>query len=212
MSSYFFGGFSAYFIVPSGRQSNQPRMFAQPGMIGRALHGEIDRQFQPVRRRRLAAICAKSVRMSQAPGAMHRGRPRSLPISIRAARILRPPASAYCCAPCGSCGRSGWMGGKYSTSKPMAAYARQDAALRHRTCHAALGSSLMLNAEKPRTSLQTWPASSRSASTGIGALSIAERAARSAARHQLGPRAGDSKMSRRACVIRLVASPASDGQ
>jgi hypothetical protein len=51
MSSYFFGGFSAYLIVPSGRQLNQPGCSLQPGMVRRALDGEVERDFQSVLRR-----------------------------------------------------------------------------------------------------------------------------------------------------------------
>ena len=54
MSSYFFGGFSAYRIEPSGRQSNHLRMLPQPGMIRRALDGEIERDLHAVRGRGVA--------------------------------------------------------------------------------------------------------------------------------------------------------------
>ena len=37
MSSYFFGGFSAYLIVPSGRRSNQSGCSAIQGWSGEAL-------------------------------------------------------------------------------------------------------------------------------------------------------------------------------
>ena len=39
----------------------------------------------------------------------------------RAAGVVGPRRQACCWAPCGSCGRSGWTGGRYSTSKPIAA-------------------------------------------------------------------------------------------
>ena len=43
MSSYFFGGFSAYRIEPSGRRLNHSGCCLQPGMIRRALDGEVER-------------------------------------------------------------------------------------------------------------------------------------------------------------------------
>jgi hypothetical protein len=47
MSSYFFGGFSAYLIEPSA--ATEPfGMLAQPGMVGRALDREVERDLQPV--------------------------------------------------------------------------------------------------------------------------------------------------------------------
>ncbi len=49
MSSYFFGGFSAYLIAAVGPPVEPAAMLLQPGMVRRALHGEVDRQLQPVR-------------------------------------------------------------------------------------------------------------------------------------------------------------------
>ena len=52
MSSYFFGGFSAYLIVPSGRRSNQSGCSLDPGMVGRGVQRDVDRDLQPVLARR----------------------------------------------------------------------------------------------------------------------------------------------------------------
>ena len=46
MSWYFFGGFSAYLIEPSGRCLNHCGMLADPGMIGRRLERDVERDLQ----------------------------------------------------------------------------------------------------------------------------------------------------------------------
>ena len=43
MSWYFFGGFSAYWIVPSGRWRNHSGCSLDPRVIGRALEGDVER-------------------------------------------------------------------------------------------------------------------------------------------------------------------------
>ena len=73
MSSYFFGGFSAYWIEPSGRRLNHSGCSVQPGMVGRALDGEIERDFHAVRRRR-PRPAGGNRRACRARDARHRGR------------------------------------------------------------------------------------------------------------------------------------------
>ena len=48
MSSYFLGGFSAYWIEPSGRRLNHSGCCGDPRMIGRALHREVQGHLHPV--------------------------------------------------------------------------------------------------------------------------------------------------------------------
>jgi hypothetical protein len=67
MSSYFFGGFSANLIEPSGRQSNHSGMLLEPGMIRRALDGEVERDLQAVLARRLEPQ-RRNPRMSPSSG------------------------------------------------------------------------------------------------------------------------------------------------
>ena len=48
MSWYFFGGFSAYLIVPSGRLPEPLGMLLHVGMVRRHLVGEVQRDLQSV--------------------------------------------------------------------------------------------------------------------------------------------------------------------
>ena len=52
MSWYFFGGFSAYWIVPSGRVLNHVGCSRHPRVVGRRLEGDVERDLEPVARRR----------------------------------------------------------------------------------------------------------------------------------------------------------------
>ena len=60
MSWYFFGGFSAYLIVPSGRWWNHSGCSRHPGMVRRALERVVERDLDPV----LAARRARNARKS----------------------------------------------------------------------------------------------------------------------------------------------------
>ena len=63
MSWYFFGGFSAYLIVPSGRWRNHSGMLAHPGMIGRAWNARSSAISSPSR----AAASTKRSKSSSVP-------------------------------------------------------------------------------------------------------------------------------------------------
>ena len=52
MSWYFFGGFSAYAMVPSGSTVNHSRMLLGPRMVGRALQRQVERHLEPLIARR----------------------------------------------------------------------------------------------------------------------------------------------------------------
>ena len=52
MSWYFLGGFSAYWIVPSGSMAKPLRVRADLGMIGRHLEGDVERDLEALARGR----------------------------------------------------------------------------------------------------------------------------------------------------------------
>ena len=49
MSWYFFGGFSAYLMVPSGPEDEPIGMLLDPRVVRRALDGEVERHFHALR-------------------------------------------------------------------------------------------------------------------------------------------------------------------
>ena len=120
MSSYFFGGFSAYFIEPSGRRLNQSGCCFSHGMIRRALHGEVERDLDARaacrRRRKRAEVLERAELGMDRVVAAFLGADRVGAAGIAGSGLQRIVAPlAVDVVPIG------WIGVKYSTSKPIAA-------------------------------------------------------------------------------------------
>ena len=163
MSSYFFGGFSAYRIEPSGAPAEPVRMLRQPGMIGRALDREIERDLQSVvlRRRHQRAEVGAACR---ARGWIASWPPSRTADRIRAARIVRFGAQRIVAAL--AVGRADRMDRrKVQHVETHGADRRQtrDHIVERAMLRRIVGGA---NAETSRTSLRTLPAG-RSTSIGI---------------------------------------------
>ncbi len=109
MSSYFFGGFSANLIVPSGRQSNHSGCSLIHGWSGEHWMAKSMRDLEPVLVRGvdqpLEGVEVAEFGMQRVVAAFRRAD------RVGRAGIVRPPASANCCAPCGWSCRSGGSAG-----------------------------------------------------------------------------------------------------
>ena len=109
MSWYFFGGFSAYLIVPSGRWRNQSGCSVDVRMIGRRLVGEVERDLEAVLTRR--ADEAVEI-VDRAEPRLHRLVPARLAADRpRAAGIARPGVSELF-GPLRKLVPIGWIGGR----------------------------------------------------------------------------------------------------
>ena len=117
MSSYFFGGFSAYLIEPSGRQLNHSGCSRSQGWSGEhwiAKSSAISSPFSRGRGDEPAEILKRAeLRVDRVMPALCRAD------RIGAADIVGARRRACCSGPCGSFCPIGWIGGKYRTSKPM---------------------------------------------------------------------------------------------
>ena len=119
MSWYFFGGFSAYLIVPSGECRNHSGWARTCGWSGAAWMARSIASSMPLRLDRLAKVqeLAQSTEL-RAP----RRRVRRRMSRWRTATRRRPaPASSVLLRPLRFVRPIGWIGGTYTTSKPMAA-------------------------------------------------------------------------------------------
>ena len=119
MSWYFFGGFSAYWIDPSGRSRNHSGCLRGVGVV-RARTGRRCPARSRARARRRRRRGAETPRACRAPDGSpcDRLRRRRSPTGCRG----RPGRRSCCCwVPCGSSARSGGSAAGRATSKPIAA-------------------------------------------------------------------------------------------
>ena len=120
MSWYFLGGFSAYWIVPSGRCRNHSGCSRHPRMVGRALEGDVERDLDAELARR-ARRARRSRRACRAPGGRRCGRPRRRRSPTGCPDRPGSRAERVVAAPCGASCRSGGSAAGRATSKPMPA-------------------------------------------------------------------------------------------
>ena len=118
MSSYCFGGFSAYWIEPSGRRANHVGVLGDPRVVGRALEGDVERELHARARGTASASATTSSTVPSVgstrgvPALGGADRPRAADVAglgdagllLRPLRLVRP---------------IGWIGGRYTTSKPI---------------------------------------------------------------------------------------------
>ena len=121
MSWYFFGGFSAYAMVPSGRWWNHSGCFCHPRVVRRALEREVqgDLQAQLAGRRDevVEVLDGAQVGVDGVVAALGRADRPGHP------DVVRRPRTGCCWGPCGRWCRWGGSAAGTRTSKPIAAIA-----------------------------------------------------------------------------------------
>ncbi len=137
MSSYFFGGFSAYLIVPSGRQSNHSGCCLIQGWSGEHWMAKSSAISRP-------CACAAATRRRKSSKRAELGMDGVVAALVasrsrRGCRDRPAPASACCCGPCGWSGRSGGSAGSRAR-RSRGRGRRAGARSRRRRCRGASGS------------------------------------------------------------------------
>jgi len=120
MSSYFFGGFSAYWIVPSGRFLNHSGCSPTHGWSG-AHWKAMSSAISMPRSRAERSTCRKSAAVPSS-GWIAVWPPSAAPIA-HGLPTSPGPAAGVLFLPLRFSRPIGWMGGRYTTSNPIAAMA-----------------------------------------------------------------------------------------
>ena len=129
MSWYFFGGFSAYAIVPSGAVVEPLRVLLHPGVVGGALQREVEGDLQPQLARRAPRSRSKSSSVPRS-GWMASWPPSGEPIAHGTPTSSGPAVEGVVAGPCGTSCRSGGS----AAGRPRRSPSRRSRAAARRRC------------------------------------------------------------------------------